>query len=159
MGLPSGKESTCQCRRPGDGSSIPGSGSFPGGGNGNPLQYSCRGNGQRSLVGYSAWGHKEFDKTEHARMHPYLNSEKIEIRNQAYFSLYRNSRLGGLLCSHSGTYASILYISQSLWPESPHFSQTRARKRECGIFDTSSGLVILESYLHDSLSPYSIHSG
>ena len=34
--------------------SIPGSGSFPGGGHGNPLQYSCLENphGQRSLEGY-----------------------------------------------------------------------------------------------------------
>ena len=32
----------------------------PGGGNGNPLQYSCLGNshGQRSLAGYSSWGCK-----------------------------------------------------------------------------------------------------
>ena len=30
------------------------------------LQYSCLGNshGQRSLVGYSPWGHKELDMTE-----------------------------------------------------------------------------------------------
>ena len=35
---------------------IPGSGRSPGGGNGNPLQYSClkKSYGQRSLVGYSA---------------------------------------------------------------------------------------------------------
>ena len=32
------KKSTCQCRRPG---LIPGSGSSPGEGNGNLLQYSC----------------------------------------------------------------------------------------------------------------------
>ena len=34
---------------------IPGSGRFPGGGHGNPLQYSCPENahGQRSLVDYS----------------------------------------------------------------------------------------------------------
>ena len=34
----------------------------PGGGNGNPeLQYSClkKSHGQRSLVGYSPWGHKK----------------------------------------------------------------------------------------------------
>ena len=38
----SGKESTCQA---GDAAgSIPGSGKSPGGGNGNPLQYSCLGN-------------------------------------------------------------------------------------------------------------------
>ena len=41
-------------------------GRSPGGGNGNPLQYSCHGefHGQRSLVGYSPWGHEELDTTE-----------------------------------------------------------------------------------------------
>ena len=37
---------------------IPGSGRSPGGGHGNPFH------GQRSLVGYSPWGHKELDTTE-----------------------------------------------------------------------------------------------
>ena len=43
-----------------------GSGRSPGGGHGNPLQYSCLGNrhGQRSLAGYSPWVHKESDRTE-----------------------------------------------------------------------------------------------
>ena len=38
--------------------SIPGSGRSPGGGHGNPLQYSCLENphGQKSLAGYSPWG-------------------------------------------------------------------------------------------------------
>jgi len=38
----------------------------PGGGHGNPLQYSCleTPHGQSSLVGYSPWGHKESDTTE-----------------------------------------------------------------------------------------------
>ena len=37
----------------------------PGGGQGNPLQYSCLENPmmQRSLLGYSLWGHKESDMT------------------------------------------------------------------------------------------------
>ena len=50
----------------GDASLIPKSGRPPGGGNGNPLQYSCLVNlhGQRSLVGYSPWDHKELDMTE-----------------------------------------------------------------------------------------------
>ena len=45
-GSASGKESTCQYRR-----SIPGLGRSPGGGHGNPLQYSCLGNSidKRSL--------------------------------------------------------------------------------------------------------------
>ena len=36
--------------------------------NGNALQYSCLENPicQRSLVGYSLWGHKVSDTTEHA---------------------------------------------------------------------------------------------
>ena len=44
---------------------IPGSGIFPGGGNDNPLQYSCLGNlMERSLAGYSPWDHKQSDMTE-----------------------------------------------------------------------------------------------
>ena len=45
---------------------IPGLERSPGGGHGNPLQYSCLENlhGQRSLVGYSPWDHKELDMTE-----------------------------------------------------------------------------------------------
>jgi len=35
-------------------------------GHGNPLQYSCLENphGQKSLTGYSPWGHEELDTTE-----------------------------------------------------------------------------------------------
>ena len=53
-----GKESACNV---GDLGSIPGLGRSPGGGHGNPLQYSCLENphGQRSLVDYSPWGRKE----------------------------------------------------------------------------------------------------
>ena len=45
---------------PGDFGSILGSGRAPGERNGNPLQYACLGNptDQRSLEGYSPWGHK-----------------------------------------------------------------------------------------------------
>ena len=58
-----GKEPTCNA---GDQSSIPGLGRSPGGGHGNPLQYSCLENphGQRSLVGPSPWGSEESDTTE-----------------------------------------------------------------------------------------------
>ena len=66
MGFPSGldgKESACNV---GDLGSILGLGRFPGGGHGNPLQYSCLENshGQRSLVGYGPWGRKESNMTE-----------------------------------------------------------------------------------------------
>ena len=44
---------------------IPGSGRSPGRWHGNPLQYSCLENPMdRSLVGYSTWGHRELDTTE-----------------------------------------------------------------------------------------------
>ena len=48
--------------------SIPGSGRSPGGGHGNPPQYSCLQNpmDRRVWVGYSPWGHKASDTTEHA---------------------------------------------------------------------------------------------
>ena len=57
------KESACNARSP---SWIPGSGSSPGEGIGNPLQYSCLENlhGQKSLVVYSPWGCNELDTTE-----------------------------------------------------------------------------------------------
>ena len=49
-----------------DRGSIPGLERSPGGGHGNPLQYSCLENhhGQRSLAGYSPQGCKESDMTE-----------------------------------------------------------------------------------------------
>ena len=56
-----GKESACNA---GDAGSIPGWERFPGGGHGNPLQYSCRENGPRSPAGYRPWGHRESDMTE-----------------------------------------------------------------------------------------------
>ena len=46
---------------------IPGSGRSPGGGHGNPQQYSCLENptGIRRLAGYTPRGHKKLDMTEH----------------------------------------------------------------------------------------------
>ena len=65
------KESSCSAGDPG---LIPELGISPGGRHGPPLQYSCLENphGQRSLMGYSPWGHIESDTTEqltHARAH------------------------------------------------------------------------------------------
>ena len=60
LGGSDGKESTCSV---GDLDSILGLGRSPGGGHGNPLQYSCQENpqGPRSLEGYHPWGLKELD--------------------------------------------------------------------------------------------------
>ena len=55
-------------RNAGDPGSIPGSGRSPGEENGNSLQYWTEepkeSHGQRSLVGYRPWGHRESDMTE-----------------------------------------------------------------------------------------------
>ena len=69
-GLPftssAGKEFACNA---GDPNSIPGLGRFPGVEHGSPFQYSCleKPHGQRSLVGYSQWGHEESDMTKQLR--------------------------------------------------------------------------------------------
>ena len=54
-----------------DADSVPGLGGSPGGGHGNTLQDFCLENPheQRSLVGYSPWGHKESDTTEQLSTH------------------------------------------------------------------------------------------
>ena len=66
LGFPGGsdgKESACSV---GDLGLIPGLGRSPGGGHGNLFQYSCLENphGQRSLEGYSPWGHRELHTAE-----------------------------------------------------------------------------------------------
>ena len=79
-GSSDGKKSACNA---GDLSSIPGLGRPPGGGPGNPLQYSCLENphGQRSLEGYSPWGCKGSDTTEHAGLEEAQAGIKIAGRN------------------------------------------------------------------------------
>ena len=62
MGFPGGsdgKESACNA---GDLGLIPGLGGSPGGGLGNPLQYSCLENSMDRR--YGPWGHKESNTTE-----------------------------------------------------------------------------------------------
>ena len=84
-GFPGGsdsQESTCNV---GDLGSTPGLRRFPGGGHGNPLQYSCLENahGQRSLAGCSPRGCKELDTTE------WLSTHIIEIILVAEFPKQR----------------------------------------------------------------------
>ena len=75
MGFPrssTGKESACNAGVSGDTGLIPGLERSPGGGHGNPIQYSYLENPheQRSLVGNSPWGCKELDMTE--RLSPHM---------------------------------------------------------------------------------------
>ena len=73
--------------------SIPGSGRSPGGGHGNP--YSCPSgefHGQRSLVGFSPWDHKELDTTKQLTLslfHPCSMKGNIAITKfYYYFPIY-----------------------------------------------------------------------
>ena len=77
----------------GDLGSIPGLGRSPGGGHGNALQYSCLENphGQRSLAGYSQWGHKDSDTTEQ-----FVSHECHEISLDLV--LLYGFRIPGFLC-------------------------------------------------------------
>ena len=60
-----GKEPTCSGGDAGDVGSIPKSGRSPGGGSGNPLQYSCLENPiDKEPGGYSPQGHEESDRTD-----------------------------------------------------------------------------------------------
>ena len=58
-----GKEFTCQCRRRQRQILIPELRRSPGGGQPTPIFSPGKFHGQRSLMGYSPWGHKESDTT------------------------------------------------------------------------------------------------
>ena len=72
----SGNESARDIGDAGHKGSIPGSERFPGGGHGNPLQYSCLENphGQKSLAGSNPWGRQEMDTTEVLSTHSSMNT-------------------------------------------------------------------------------------
>ena len=73
----SGKESACPCRRCRFNPCV---GKIPWSRNGQPAPVFLPGkfHGQRSLVGYSPWGHKESDTTEYIHARVYCNSFKYE---------------------------------------------------------------------------------
>ena len=66
MDFPGGSDSKESACNVGDLGSTPGLERSPGGEHGNPLQYSCL---ERSLAGYSPWGHIESDMTERLSTH------------------------------------------------------------------------------------------
>ena len=65
-GFPGGSDCKESSSNSGEQGLIPGSGRSPGEGNGLPTPVFLPGefHGQRSLVGYSPWSHKESDTTE-----------------------------------------------------------------------------------------------
>ena len=82
-----GKESACNV---GDLGLIPGLGRSPGGGHGNPLQYSCleKPHGQKGLVGCSPWGCKELDTTEQLSARAHTHPSKYKPFTDYIFSKY-----------------------------------------------------------------------
>ena len=66
----------------GDTGSVPGSGRSPGGGNGNPLQYSCLENpmDREAWWANSLKGPKELDMTERLSMQGILSMKKLRQR-------------------------------------------------------------------------------
>ena len=85
------KKSTCNV---GDLGLVPGLGRSLGGGNGNPLQHSCLENphGERSLVGYSPWGHKESDMTER------LSTQQSTDTDYIFFLGFLNCKVEKIKC-------------------------------------------------------------
>ena len=106
-----GKESACIV---GDLGSIHGLGRSPGGGHGNPLQYSRLENphGQRSLAGCSPWGCKESDKTEQpSRAHIHICVE-IDTYIFVCMCVCVCGVYGVCLCYMSSSYFTVLYVGR-----------------------------------------------
>ena len=102
LGFPAGsviKESACNAGTAGDTRSIPGSGRSPGGGHGNPLQYSCLEN----PMDRAAWraivhGVAELDMTEatqHTHRHTcaYFRKKILVQKKKKVFSQYHHSAI------------------------------------------------------------------
>ena len=79
MSFPGGSEVKNPPANAGDVGLIPGSGKFPGEGNGNPLQYSCL---ERPMDGgtWCPWGCKESDTTEQLHFFSFFLSEITGIK-------------------------------------------------------------------------------
>ena len=75
MGFPGASVVKNLPAKAGDADLIPGSGRFPGAGNGNPPQYSCLENSMDRVAGQanSPWGRKETDMTERTHTHTHSN--------------------------------------------------------------------------------------
>ena len=90
-----GKESACNAGDAGDEGLTLASGRSPGGGHGNPLQYSWLENspGQSSLVGYSPQYCKESDTTEatkHTHTHIHLIVKRSVVGLAHIYSIYKD---------------------------------------------------------------------
>ena len=106
-------------RSPGGQSSVPGLGRSPGGGHGNPLQYSCLENlhGQRSLVGCRPRGHTELDTTKQLSAHNNFNSffpqPVASLLPVLSMAINNNQEQSGCLCSFQLQTLLVLKLQRS----------------------------------------------
>ena len=102
LGFPGGaggKELACQCRKRNRYGLSPWVGKIPGRRKWQPTPVFLLGesHGQRSLVGYSPWGHKELgttEATEHARALEYLQLDPVGVFESPYRIYLRMSHPG-----------------------------------------------------------------
>ena len=74
-----GSDGKASAHNAGDPASIPGSGRYPGEGNGNPLQYSCLENPMDGGAWWTVHGSKESNTTERLHFHfQYLTQVSYE---------------------------------------------------------------------------------
>ena len=94
LDFPGGSDGKASVYNAGDLGSIPGSGRFPGEGNGNPIQYSCLENPMDGGA-WCPWGHKESDMTKRLHFHflfipewssgfPYFFQFQLEFGNKEF---------------------------------------------------------------------------
>ena len=90
-----------------DAGSSPGLERSPGGGNGNPLQYSCLGksHGQRILVGYNPGGRKELFTTERLSPRNSLLFRKAQLPPPPQEGPHPRSPGGRREHAHTSTYS------------------------------------------------------
>ena len=132
LGFPGGSNGKESAGNVGDLGLIPGVGISPQEWHGKPLQYSCLENshGQKSLAGYTPWGHKELDMTEWLSMLLLLS----------HFS-------GVRLCATPETGAhqapqSLGFSRQELWSGLPFPSPVHARQKwkwSCSVLSDPQG--------------------
>ena len=111
---------------------IPGSGRSPGGGHGNPLQYSCLENphGQRTLAGYSPWDCKELDvtgwlNTTFYKVLVYLKAWHLISTNANFLTLFFASLRSPFLLAHThipveyaDSFMVCFYLNEPFYPRS-----------------------------------------
>ena len=146
MGFPGGSVVNNLLANAGDAGLILGSGRSPGGGHGNPLQYSCLANshGQRSLVGYSSWGCKELDMTKWLRTAQHSSWEGTlgtgETTKSTFHFLVETYRPWVFMSQFSSVQFSRSVMSDSLQPHELQYARPPCPSPTPGVHSDSCPL-------------------